>query len=95
MLEDPGPSHVTKDPPCVSATNTHPTHCACLHSAQNCNIALIFQLKSMALISHDFLLSVFPSPNLQPRCLQICDLINLLFWLNKAINNLFQQDMRT
>lgn len=48
----------------------------------------------MALISHDSLLSMFPSPNLQPHCLQICDLINLLFWLNKDINNLFQQDMR-
>lgn len=48
----------------------------------------------MALISHDFLLSGLPSPNLQPRCLQICGLMNLLFWLNKAIYNLFQQDVR-
>lgn len=47
----------------------------------------------MALISHDFVLSGLPSPNLQPCCLQICDLMNLLFWLNKAIYNLLQQDV--
>lgn len=88
-----GPSaHVTKDPPCVFATNSHPAHHACLHRAQDWNIASISLLESMALFSHGFVLSVFPSPNLQPRCLQICDLMNLLFWLNKATH--FQQDMR-
>lgn len=92
-LVSAGPSaHVTEDPPCVFATNSHPARHACLHRAQDWNIASISLLESMALFSHGFVLPVFPSPNLQPRCLQICDLMNLLFWLNKATH--FQQDMR-